>query len=237
MRIIPAIDIIDGKCVRLEEGDYGRKKVYHSDPLKVALEWENHGGEFLHLVDLDGAKAGKLVNLSVIETICQHTGLKVDVGGGIKSDADLKAAFDAGAVQVNIGSLAVTNRELFASWIAAFGGEKMLLSADVREGFVAIHGWQTITEWRLADFICEYMDLGITTVVCTDISKDGMMAGPSFALYESLIQRFPELKLVASGGITSLEDVRQLSEMNIDGAIIGKAIYEGKIQWKDLVQK
>lgn len=237
MRIIPAIDIIDGKCVRLEEGDYGRKKVYHHDPLKVAREWEDYGGEYLHLVDLDGAKAGKIINLPVIENICKHTQLKVDVGGGIKSDADLNSAFSAGAAQVNIGSLAVTNRELFTSWITAFGGEKMLLSADVKDGFVAIHGWQTVTDWQLTDFIREYLQLGVTTVVCTDIAKDGMMAGPSFSLYEKMMALFPDLKLIASGGITSMEDVENLSTMNLHGAIIGKAIYEGKIHMQDLAQK
>ncbi|MDX2246274.1 MAG: 1-(5-phosphoribosyl)-5-[(5-phosphoribosylamino)methylideneamino]imidazole-4-carboxamide isomerase [Bacteroidia bacterium] len=237
MRIIPAIDIIEGKCVRLQEGDYTRKKVYEAHPVEVARLWEDTGGEYLHVVDLDGAKAGKLVNYPIIEEICAATRLKVDVGGGIKSDNDLNKAFDSGAVQVNIGSLAVTNRDLFTSWIIRFGGEKILLSADVWQGYVAISGWQTITGWRLKEFISEYLKAGITTVVCTDISKDGMMAGPSFDLYEELMTSFPDIKLVASGGVTSVEEVAKLATMGIDGVIIGKAIYEGKIKLEDLVHK
>lgn len=235
MRIIPAIDIINGQCVRLEEGDYSRSKVYRTDPLAVAAEFEHQGVEYLHLVDLDGAKAGKLVNTAVIERICSQTGLTVDVGGGIKSSDDLKAAFEAGAAQVNIGSLAVKNPDLFTSWIEEFGGEKILLSADAKDGFVAINGWQTVTDIPLEDFIQDYLDKGITTVVCTDIAKDGMMQGPSLDLYGQLIRLFPQMKLIASGGVTTVADVEKVKSLGVDGVIIGKALYEGTIQLHEIL--
>ena len=233
-RIIPAIDIINGKCVRLEKGDYNRKKEYAADPLEMAKKYEDHGIQYLHLVDLDGAKEGKLVNTDVIKRICSQTNLTVDIGGGIKNDEDLEKAFASGAAQVNIGSLAVKNPDLFTSWIEKFGGDKILLSADAMNGFVAINGWQTITEVKLMEFIDQYLQAGITTIVCTDIAKDGMMAGPSIELYTEILNQFPDVKLVASGGVSQMSDVEKLIEMKVDGIIIGKAIYENAISLKDL---
>lgn len=235
-RIIPAIDLIGGKCVRLEKGDYSKKKVYNEDPIEVAKEFEAAGIQYLHLVDLDGAKAGKPQNLSVLEGICKQTNLVVDFGGGIKAEADLKSALEAGAAQVNIGSTAVKEAELFKTWVASYGGDKIILSADVRDRCIAIHGWQTQTAIGLDDFVKENMEAGISTAVITDISKDGMLEGPSIGLYKELMHTFPELSLVASGGVSSLEDVRELEQMNIYGIIIGKAIYEGRIKLKDLVK-
>ncbi|MEZ4852347.1 MAG: 1-(5-phosphoribosyl)-5-[(5-phosphoribosylamino)methylideneamino]imidazole-4-carboxamide isomerase [Bacteroidia bacterium] len=233
-RIIPAIDIINGKCVRLEEGNYARKKEYAANPLDMAKSYEDHGIQYLHLVDLDGAKAGQIINIQTIEEICSQTNLIVDVGGGIKSDEDLKIAFESGAKQVNIGSLAVKDPELFTRWIEMFGGEKILLSADTRDGWVAINGWQKITDIRLADFIDQYLKKGIQTIVCTDIAKDGMMQGPSSDLYADLMKQFPKARFVASGGVSSMEDVKSLIQMQVDGIIIGKAIYEGVILLTDL---
>ena len=233
-RIIPAIDIIDGKCVRLEKGDYAKKKEYAANPLDMAKMYEDHGINYLHLVDLDGAKNGRLVNIDVIESICSQTNLTVDIGGGIKNDEDLDKAFSSGAAQVNIGSLAVKNPILFKTWIEKYGGEKILLSADAMNGFVAINAWQTITEVKLMDFIDEYLKAGISTIVCTDIDKDGMMAGPSEELYNEILAQFPSVKLVASGGVSQMADVENLIKMKVDGIIIGKAIYENAISLKDL---
>ncbi|MEZ4827040.1 MAG: 1-(5-phosphoribosyl)-5-[(5-phosphoribosylamino)methylideneamino]imidazole-4-carboxamide isomerase [Bacteroidia bacterium] len=235
MRLIPAIDIIGGKCVRLKKGDYEQKTIYSDNPLEIAMKWEALGGEYLHLVDLDGAKADKPQNLPVVESICKHTRLKVDMGGGIKTERDLRAVLDAGVTQVNIGSLAVKNQPLVADWIRRFGGEKIILSADVKDGYVAIHGWQTLSEWLLTDFIADYQKVGITTVVCTDISRDGMLSGPSFELYQQLMATFAGLRLIASGGIATIDDLIRLRDMNMDGAIIGKALYEGKITWEELI--
>ena len=233
-RIIPAIDIIDGKCVRLKEGDYARKTVYADDPLELAREFEAAGINYLHLVDLDGAKAGKVVNIGIIEAICSQTKLKVDMGGGIKSDDDIRKVFDSGVNQVNIGSLAVKNPDLLYSWIDKYGSDKIILSADVRDEKIAIHGWQTLTDIHIEVFVEDYFQKGIKSVVCTDISKDGMMQGPSFRLYQKLINRFPDLDLIASGGVSSIEDVKRLIDMKIGGIIIGKAIYEGKITLNQL---
>lgn len=233
-RIIPAIDLIDGKCVRLEKGNYEKKKIYHADPLEVAKNFEAHGIQYLHLVDLDGAKAGKLVNHKVIEEICSKTNLSVDIGGGIKSEEDVKIAMNSGVKQINIGSMAVKNPERFKQWISSFGSEMLILSADVFEGMVAINGWQTVTDIRLEDFIQAYLEAGIKTVVCTDISRDGMLGGPAVGLYNDLMTEFPEMKLVASGGVSSIDDVIQLIDNQLDGVIIGKAIYEGRISLEEL---
>ena len=233
-RIIPAIDIIDGKCVRLKKGDYTRKTIYADDPLRVAREFEDAGINYLHLVDLDGAKAGKVVNIGIIEAICSQTKLKVDMGGGIKSDDDIRKVFDSGVNQVNIGSLAVKNPDLLYSWIDTYGSDKIILSADVRDEKIAIHGWQTLTDIHIEAFIEGYLQKGIRSVVCTDISKDGMMQGPSLELYQQLMGRFPELDLIASGGVSSIDDVKHLIDMELDGIIIGKAIYEGKITLNQL---
>ena len=234
LRIIPAIDLIEGKCVRLEKGDYARKTVYRTDPLEVAKEFEDHGLKYLHLVDLDGAKAGQLINLDVVEKICSHTQLKVDVGGGIKTEADLRAALNAGAQQVNIGSLAVKDPETFSGWLEEFGGEKIILSADVKEKQIAIHGWQETTALHIFDFIEQYIPKGIQTVTCTDISRDGMLSGTSIELYKEIQQQFPDLKLIASGGVACMKDVEQVAELGLFGVIIGKAIYEGKIRVEEL---
>lgn len=234
MRIIPAIDLIDGRCVRLEKGDYAKKTVYHEDPLNVAREFEAHGLTHLHLVDLDGAKAGKLVNWRVLERLSTHTGLVIDFGGGIKTDEDLRLAFASGAQQVNIGSLAVHQRGRLLGWLDAHGPERFILSADVKAGNIAIHGWQTRTDIGLMDFIQDYAAAGICTVTCTDVAKDGMLEGPSAALYQQVIQRFPDIQLIASGGVTSVEDLHHLRELGAFGAIVGKAIYEGRLSLETL---
>lgn len=233
-KIIPAIDLIDGKCVRLEEGDYTRKKVYNEDPVEVAKSFADAGIKHLHLVDLDGAKAGRLINWAVLEAITKATTLRVDLGGGIKTDEDLRLAFECGAKQVNIGSLAVKNPELFLDWLARYGADKLILSADARNKKVAIHGWQTQTEHQLIPFMADYVSQGVQTAVVTDISKDGMLQGPALALYAEIQSEIPSLNLVASGGVSSMEDVQKLIDSNIYGIIIGKAIYEGRISLQAL---
>jgi len=236
MRLIPAIDLIDGKCVRLEKGDYSRQTTYSAQPLDIAKEFEDHGLMYLHLVDLDGAKAGKVLNWKVLEQIATRTNLKVDFGGGVKSDEDLRIVFESGAEQVNVGSLAVRNPELFQSWIAQQGGEKIILSADVREKKIAVSGWQEQTEVEIVPFIRQYMESGIQTAVVTDIAQDGMLQGPSLDLYQHLLEELPQLKLVASGGVSKLADLDALFAAKLNGAIIGKAIYEGRISLSALQQ-
>jgi len=243
MRIIPAIDIIEGQCVRLEKGDYSRQTTYHTNPLEVAKSFEDHGLTYLHLVDLDGAKAGTLKNWKVIEQICTQTDLIVDVGGGIKHHEDVQKALNAGAHQINVGSLAVKSPDTVYQWIETFGAEVIILSADVREGYIAIHGWQTLTDIGIKDFIHQYALKGIQYITCTDIAKDGMMAGPSYELYQSLLTSFPDLHFIASGGISSLLDLDKLAGAGMDGAIIGKAIYEGLLpleqlkNWSEQIRK
>ena len=237
MRIIPAIDLIHGKCVRLEKGDYSRKTEYREDPLEVAKEFEDAGLRYLHLVDLDGAKAGKLINWKVIERICSNTSLVVDVGGGIKSDEDLRVALEAGATQVNVGSLAVKQPDRFRQWLQEKGGEVMILSADVRNGLIAITGWQEQTSLSLSDFIGDFLPDGLRTVVTTDISRDGMLSGPSVEMYMEMRSQFPELDLVASGGVSSPDDLDILQEIGMGGAIVGKAIYEGALSLADLARR
>ena len=234
MRIIPAIDIIEGKAVRLKKGDYAQKTVYHTDPLEVAKSFEGHGLSYLHMVDLDGAKAGKFVNAKILERICSHTELEVDVGGGIKSDEDLHSAFQAGAMQVNIGSLAVKSPQVFSDWIDRYGASRFILSADIKEGFVAINGWKTQTKYSIDALIKLYLEKGLRTVTSTDIAKDGMLAGPSLGLYRHLCKEFPTLEIIASGGIRNLADVAALDAIGCKGAIIGKAIYEGHISLSSL---
>lgn len=228
-RIIPAIDIIDGKCVRLTQGDYAQKKIYNEDPLEVARMFEDSGLRHLHLVDLDGAKAKHIVNAKVLETIAQHTSLTIDFGGGIRTDADIDAALAAGAAQVNVGSAAVSDRTLFLHWLAKYGPERIILSADVRGENVAVSGWQEGTAVNVFDLIADYHAHGLLYVVCTDISKDGLLQGSSIGLYERLIKRFPALRLIASGGVTALDELTKLKALGLDGAIIGKAIYEQRI--------
>ena len=234
MHIIPAIDLIDGKCVRLTEGDYTQKKVYNEDPLEVAREFEAHGIRRLHLVDLDGAKAQHIVNHKVLKRIATHTNLLIDFGGGLKSDEDVRIAFDSGARQVTGGTVAVKNPELFLGWLERYGPERIILGSDVRDGKVAVSGWQEQSELELFAFLEDFLQKGIQYSICTDISKDGRLEGTALSLYKDILGRFPALKLIASGGVTSVEEVTALREAGCYGAIIGKAIYEGHIRLQEL---
>jgi phosphoribosylformimino-5-aminoimidazole carboxamide ribotide isomerase len=236
MRIIPAIDIIDGKCVRLTQGDYGQKKVYNENPLEVAKEFEDVGLQYLHLVDLDGAKAGKVTNWKVIETITSKTNLAVDFGGGIKTNDELMRLLETGVKQVNLGSIAVKDATLVTGWIKIHGSDKIILSADVKNEKIAVGGWIENSTIAINDFIDDYLKKGISYITCTDISTDGMLQGPNLPLYSRLLARFPEIKLVASGGVSSMDDLRKLKKINVDGVIVGKAIYEGRVLLKELVE-
>lgn len=234
MRIIPAIDLIDGKCVRLSKGDYATQKTYNEHPIEVAKEFEAHGIEYLHLVDLDGAKSKHIVNHKVLEEIASKTSLKIDFGGGLKSDEDLKIAFDCGANQITGGSIAVKEPELFERWISAYGQDKIILGADVQGDRIATNGWLETSEHRLGDFVNNYQKKGIAYVICTDISKDGMLAGPSFEVYQNLLEQQPGIKLIASGGISEFDELPKLKQLGCEGTIIGKAIYENRISLKEL---
>lgn len=236
MRIIPAIDIIDGKCVRLTQGDYGQKKIYNENPLEVARNFEDAGLKHLHLVDLDGAKAGKVTNWNVIEAITSKTKLAVDFGGGIKTDDELKTLFQLGVKQVNLGSIALKNPELVTAWIKAHGADRIILSADVKNEKIAVGGWLENSTIAVTDFIGDYVENGIRYITCTDISTDGMLQGPNTALYAKLLTTFPSIKLVASGGVSGLNDLQILQDTGVDGVIVGKAIYEGRIRLNDLVR-
>jgi len=234
MRIIPAIDIIDGKCVRLTKGDYSTKKVYNENPLEVAKEFEAAGIQYLHVVDLDGAKAKHIVNYKILEQITSKTNLKIDFGGGLKTDEDLHIAFNSGAKQVTGGSIAVKNPEMFESWINKYGGIKIILGADCNNEKIAVSGWQEESELEVIPFIKGYENKGIKYVICTDIAKDGMLEGPSFDLYKRIFSESKDIKLIASGGVTSIDDLNRLEDLGCEGAIIGKAIYEGHILLRDL---
>ena len=234
MRIIPAIDIIDGKCVRLTQGDYGQKKIYNESPLEVAKSFEDAGLKSLHLVDLDGAKAGKVTNWDVVELITSKTKLNVDFGGGIKTEDEVEKLFAAGIKQVNLGSIAVKNRELVAGWITKFGAGKIILSADVKDEIIAIGGWLEKSKVTIDQFLQDYVAQGIQYVTCTDIATDGMLSGPNVKLYKKILRLFPSLSLIASGGVSSLEDLKQLQEAKVEGVIIGKAIYEGRVTLQQL---
>jgi len=234
IEIIPAIDLIDGKCVRLSQGDYAQKIIYNENPLEVAKMFADAGIRRLHLVDLDGAKAHHIVNHKVLEKITSSTGLTVDFGGGLKSDDDLRIAFECGASMVTGGSIAVKNPDVFSSWITKFGGDKIILGADVKDEKIAVGGWLETTELELLPFIKNYIQLGISKIICTDISKDGMLLGPALDLYKKMLQAQPDMYLIASGGVSSIQDVEQLEEAAVPAVIIGKAIYEGKIQLKEL---
>ncbi len=234
MLIIPAIDIIDGKCVRLTQGDYNQKKVYNEHPLEVAKAFEDAGIRHLHLVDLDGARASQIVNYKVLEKIASKTSLTVDFGGGLKSDKDVYIAFESGANQITGGTIAVKGAETFTNWIKRYGGEKIILGADVKDCKIAVHGWEETSKLGLFDFVDGYQKKGIQTVICTDIAKDGMLEGAATELYKEMINRFSELKIIASGGVSDLADLERLAEVGCYGAIVGKAIYEGRIQLKDL---
>jgi phosphoribosylformimino-5-aminoimidazole carboxamide ribotide isomerase len=233
-RIIPAIDLIDGKCVRLTQGDYLQKKSYHENPLDVALKFQDHGLKYLHLVDLDGAKAKKVVNYKVLETLASKTELIIDFGGGVQSDEDLRIVWECGAKQVTGGSIALKHKEIFKKWFTSYGGDKIILGTDVKDKKIAIHGWQETSDVWLFDLIEEYMEVGLQYTITTDVAKDGMLQGPSFDLYKEMIEKYPKLKIIASGGVSNISDVEMLCEMGLDGIIIGKAIYEETIKLGDL---
>ncbi|MCF0057649.1 1-(5-phosphoribosyl)-5-[(5-phosphoribosylamino)methylideneamino]imidazole-4-carboxamide isomerase [Dyadobacter sp. CY356] len=234
IQIIPAIDMIEGKCVRLTQGDYGKKIIYNENPLEVALEFQDSGLTRLHLVDLDGAKAKKVINWKVLEKIASQTSLHIDFGGGVQSEEDIRIVFESGAKQVTGGSVAVKQPDLFKSWLDSYGGEKIILGADAKNEKVAVSGWEEGTELWVYDFVEEYVDKGVKYAISTDVAKDGLLQGPSFDLYKNLQDKCPDLNIIASGGISGLADVEKLAEMNIYGVIIGKAIYENRISLVDL---
>lgn len=236
IELIPAIDLIDGKCVRLTQGDYDTKKVYNEDPLEVAKTFEDHGIRRLHVVDLDGARQERIINYRTLERLATRTALVIDFGGGLKQDGDLEIAFESGAQMVTGGSIAVRDPEVFASWIKTFGSDKIILGADAKGNKIAISGWEETTDKELIPFIQEYYAKGITKTICTDISRDGMLQGPAIELYKEIKEAEPFLYLIASGGVSSIEDIEKLEEAGIPAVIFGKAIYEGKIQLKDLLR-
>ena len=236
MHIIPAIDIINGHCVRLTQGDYDQKKEYADNPAEVAKDFEAAGIRKLHVVDLEGAKASTPVNLETLRAITEATSLSVDFGGGVKSNEAIKAVFDAGARQVTAGSIAVKQPELVSEWIAEYGAERIILGADVIDEQIATHGWQQNSGIKLFGFLEQYLKKGIEYCICTDVSKDGLLQGPSFDLYARIQQEFPELKLIASGGVAELDDLKRLEQMGVYGTIVGKAYYEGHISLEELAQ-
>ncbi|UKN02295.1 1-(5-phosphoribosyl)-5-[(5-phosphoribosylamino)methylideneamino]imidazole-4-carboxamide isomerase [Paracrocinitomix mangrovi] len=234
MRIIPAIDIIEGQCVRLTQGDYNKKKIYSSSPLDVAKSFEDVGMKYLHLVDLDGAKSKKIVNDKVLEAICSNTNLIVDFGGGIRSINDLEIAFESGAKQVTVGSLSFYEPEVVYEWIAEFGADKIIIGADVKDKMIAVNGWQSVADRKIDEFIEAYSAHNAKYFVATDVAVDGTLTGPSVDLYRILLDKFPEINLVASGGVSCLKDIEVLKSIGIEGVIVGKAIYENKITLKEL---
>lgn len=234
IEIIPAIDLIDGKCVRLSQGDYNQKTIYNENPLEVAKMFESAGIRRLHLVDLDGAKAKHIVNHKILEEIATNTKLIIDFGGGLKSDEDLEIAFNSGAAMVTGGSIVVKERETFLKWLAKYGAEKIILGADAKNGNIAVSGWEETTELPVIEFISDYHKKGISKVISTDISRDGMLSGPAFDLYSEILQILPEVEIIASGGIATMEDILKLNEMDVPGVIVGKAIYENRISLKEI---
>jgi phosphoribosylformimino-5-aminoimidazole carboxamide ribotide isomerase len=234
MEIIPAIDIIDGKCVRLTQGDYSQKKIYNEDPLEVAKEFEDAGLQRLHLVDLDGAKAGAVKNWKVVETLAAKTSLVIDFGGGIKTSRDVQIVFDSGAAWATVGSIAVKDEAEFVKWLEAFGPAKFILGADVKNEKIAVAGWQETTDIWIYDFIEKYIQHGVQHIFCTDVSKDGKLEGPATELYKSIVTKFPALHFIASGGVSSISDVDELQRVGCKGVIIGKAIYENRVRLEDL---
>ena len=236
MRIIPAIDIIDGQCVRLTQGDYDKKKIYHSDPMEMAMNLQNQGFEYLHLVDLDGAKSSAPQNLDVLNKIALHTNMVIDFGGGIKSEDSLIQAIRSGAHQVNVGSLAVRNPLLVKFWLLKYGAEKIIISADVLNEKLAVSGWTEHTDLDIYDYINVYTDAGAKYFVCTDIAKDGMLSGSSVELYRNILNQFPDIKLIASGGVSSIDEMKELKELNVDGVIVGKALYENVLDADEIVE-
>jgi phosphoribosylformimino-5-aminoimidazole carboxamide ribotide isomerase len=236
MIIIPAIDIIDGKCVRLTQGDYDQKKIYNEHPLEVAKQFEDAGLKRLHLVDLDGAKAGSVKNWKVLETIAAKTSVVIDFGGGIKKEADVKIVFDCGAAYATIGSMAVKEETTFVNWLNTFGAAKFLLGADVKDEKITVGGWLETTDVWVYDFIRKYIDHGVQQIFCTDVNKDGKLEGPSVSLYKNIITEFPSLHFIASGGVSSMKDLEALQAIGCKGAIVGKAIYEGRVNIHDLIK-
>ena len=234
IELIPAIDIIDGKCVRLSQGDYDTQKVYNESPLEVAKEFEANGIRRLHVVDLDGAKSSHIVNYKVLDQLAGHTSLTIDFGGGIKTDEDLTIAFEYGAQMVTLGSIAVKNPDLFKSWLHKFGAEKIILGADVKDNRISVNGWKEESQQELLPFLDGYTQEGIRKVLCTDISRDGMLQGPSIDLYKQIMDQFPDMHLIASGGVSGLDDIIRLDEAGIPAVVFGKALYEGRITLKDL---
>lgn len=234
MQIIPAIDLIGGKCVRLSQGDYSSKKEYHDDPLEMAKRFEGAGIQRLHLVDLDGAKAKKIVNGEVLERISAETSLEVDFGGGIQADEEIEKAFELGAKQVTGGSIAVKNASLFKTWIKTYGSEKIILGADAKDRKIAVGGWEETTKVDLIPFIKDYVALGISYVICTDVAKDGLLQGPSVDLYKEILEEIPSVKLIASGGVSSVKDLEELEKIGVFGTIVGKAYYEGRVTLEEL---
>lgn len=228
--------MIDGKCVRLTQGDYAKKTIYNENPLEVALEFEDAGLKRLHLVDLDGAKAKKVINWKVLEKIASQTSLQIDFGGGVQSEDDINIVFESGAKQVTGGSVAVKQPELFEHWLTVYGGEKIILGADAKNEKVAVSGWEEGTQLWVYDFVEKYVEKGIRYTISTDVAKDGLLQGPSFDLYKNIQDKCPDLHIIASGGVSGIEDVEKLAEMNIYGVIIGKAIYEGRIKLSDLTR-
>jgi phosphoribosylformimino-5-aminoimidazole carboxamide ribotide isomerase len=234
IEIIPAIDVIDGKCVRLSQGDYQTKKIYNESPVDVAKEFEDAGIKRLHIVDLDGAKQGKIINLKTLETLASSAKLKIDFGGGIKTTEDVQKVLNAGAAMINIGSIAVKQPELVEEWITVFNADKILLGADVKDEDIMIHGWQQSANINIINYISAYIIKGIHQIFCTDISKDGLLQGTSTELYKKILKAFPQLHLIASGGVSSVNDVEELNTIGCSGVIIGKALYEGRIQLNEL---
>ncbi|CAD5250785.1 MULTISPECIES: 1-(5-phosphoribosyl)-5-[(5-phosphoribosylamino)methylideneamino]imidazole-4-carboxamide isomerase [unclassified Imperialibacter] len=234
MDIIPAIDIIDGKCVRLTQGDYDQKKIYNERPLEVAMQFEDAGLTRLHLVDLDGAKAGSVKNWKVLEALASKTSMVIDFGGGIKSAEDVDIVFECGAKLATVGSMAVKNEEIFSDWLEQYGADRFFLGADVKDEKIAIGGWLETTDIWVYDFMEKYVQKGVTNIFCTDVSKDGLLEGPSVDLYKTLVEQFPDIYFVASGGVSSMEDLEKLKEIGCKGAIVGKAIYEGRVNIADL---
>lgn len=234
IELIPAIDLIDGKCVRLSQGNYDSKRVYSENPVEVAKQLESYGVHRLHVVDLDGAASQHVVNYRVLEQIAGRTSLRIDFGGGIKSDEDLVIAFDNGAQMVTLGSVAVRQPELFVKWLGQYGTEKIILGADVKNGKIAVNGWKEESAQELMPFLEDYINKGVTKVLCTDISRDGMMEGPSTELYRQIMEAYPELHLIASGGVSCLDDILRLDEAGIPAVVFGKALYEGRITLKEL---
>ena len=237
IELIPAIDIIDGQCVRLTKGDYNQKKVYNEDPLTVAKDFEKSGFKRLHMVDLDGARSKHIVNDEILRRVTAETSLIVDFGGGIKSEEDIVKAFESGASMITVGSIAVTQPELFIQWMEKYGPEKMILGADVRNGMISINGWKKDSQISLLPFLKQYVEAGVKNVLCTEISKDGTLQGPAVTLYKEIMSAYPKLHLIASGGVSRKEDIDELESEGIPAVVFGKAIYEGRINLKELLNE